>query len=52
MPMNEVGRRHLKEIIEKSELVVYFVYHPTASYAGYFTKLEIYYKPFDKTQTP
>jgi len=35
-----------KEIVDKSELVVYFVYHPTASYAGYFTALEIYYKPF------
>ena len=32
-------------IIEKSELVVYFVSIPTRSYAGYYKYLDIYYKP-------
>lgn len=34
-----------KDIIEKSELIVYFVAIPTGNYAGYYKYLDIYYKP-------
>lgn len=33
-----------KDIVNKAELIVYFVYHPTRSYAGYFTDLDVYFK--------
>lgn len=32
-------------LIEKSKMIVYFVYHPTASYSGYFTEMQIYWLP-------
>ena len=34
-----------KDELKDAEMVVYFVYYPTASYTGYFVSLDIYYRP-------